>query len=379
MLDVDRYRDLFPVTEQYIFLEHASIAPVSRPVLEAMNEYLTDVATGGGWQEPRWMARVEAARVEAARLVGASRDEIAFVKNTSEGLLNVANGIRWRAGDNVVLPDGEFPANVYPWKNLARLGVETRFVSAPNGWVRTDDLIAAMDERTRLVTVSFVQYANGFRVDLDSIGAACRERGVLFCVDAIQGLGALRLDVSTTPVDFFAADGHKWLLAPEGSGVFYCRRERLEDLVPVGAGWYSVDRSGVGPGDYLNYDLPLLNNAARFEPGTRNNVGIYGLGAAVELLNEVGLEVIETRVLALTERLLEGLAQRGYEILSSRAPHERSAIVSFRSDRHPSKELWKRLREAHILTSLRQGAIRVAPHFYNTEAEIDAVLETLPG
>lgn len=377
MLEVERYRSLFPVTQHCIFLDHAAIAPVSTRVVEAMKVYLSDVATSGGQHEPAWNERVKRARAAAAQLCGATPEEIAFVKNTSEGLLHVANGIRWREGDNVVIPAIEFPANVYPWTNLARWGVETRRVQARGGRVLVDDLVAAMDERTRVVSVSFVQYAQGFRADLDAIGAACRERGVLFCVDAIQGLGVLQLDVRRTPVDFFSADGHKWLLAPEGIGLFYLRRERLEDLVPHGAGWYSVVRTEAGTGDYSRYDAPLLDSAARFEPGTRNNVGIYGLGAALDLLNEIGLPAIEARVLALTDRLIEGLQRKGYTLRSSLVPRERSAIVAFSSDRFPSGELYRRLRAANIVLSLRQGALRVAPHFYNTEGEIDALLEVL--
>jgi selenocysteine lyase/cysteine desulfurase len=379
MIDVEHYRSFFPVTKHCAFFEHAAIAPVSTRVVEAMNEYLADVAAGGGRHEPAWTARVEQARAAAARLCGATPEEIAFVKNTSEGLLHVANGIRWREGDNVVIPDLEFPANVYPWTNLARFGVVTRRVPARDRRVLVEDLVAAMDERTRVVSVSFVQYAHGFRADLDALGAACRERGVLFCVDAIQGLGALQLDVRQTPVDFFSADGHKWLLAPEGIGVFYVRRERLEDLVPHGAGWYSVVRAEAGTGDYSRHDAPLLGTAARFEPGTRNNVGLYGLGAALDLLHEVGIAAIESRVLALTDRLIEGLQRQGYTILSSLLPGERSAILSFVSDRFPADELRRRARAENILISLREGALRVAPHFYNTEAEIDALLDVLPS
>lgn len=379
MLDIERYRSLFPVTQHCIFLDHAAIAPVSTRVVEAMNEYLSDVATGGGRREPAWNRRVEQVRAAAAQLCGAAPEEIAFVKNTSEGLLHVANGIRWREGDNVVIPAIEFPANVYPWTHLARWGVETRRVPAPDHRVRVEDLRAAMDARTRVVSVSFVQYARGFRADLEAIGTACRERGVLFCVDAIQGLGALQLDVRQTPVDFFSADGHKWLLAPEGIGLFYLRRERLEDLVPHEAGWYSVVRAEAGTGDYSRHDAPLLDSAARFEPGTRNNVGIYGLGAALDLLQEVGLPAIEARVLALTDRLIEGLQRKGYTLRSSLVPRERSAIVAFDSDRFPVRDLQQRLRAADIVVSLRQGALRVAPHFYNTEAEIDALLEVLPS
>ncbi|HIE50318.1 MAG TPA: aminotransferase class V-fold PLP-dependent enzyme [Armatimonadetes bacterium] len=378
-LDIEAYRPLFPVTQHHIFLNHAAVAPVSTRVVEAVNEYFTDVLRAGGTNEPAWLERVKKARADAAALVGAEPEEIAFVKNTTEGLLFVANGIRWREGDNAVTASCEFPANVYPWRNLARWGVETRFVKPRGGRILVDDVRAALDRRTRVVSLSFVQYFNGFRADLEALGTLCRERGVLFCVDAIQGLGALQLDVSRTPVDFFSADGHKWLLAPEGIGVFYCRRERLEDLEPLEAGWWSVQKATYYAPDYSTYTAPLRNDAQRFEPGTRNNAGLFGLGAALALLREIGILRIEARILALTDRLIEGLQRRGYTILSPLRPAERSGIVTFRRKGQPALQLHRRLREANILVSLRHNAVRVSPHFYNTEEEIDALLEALPA
>lgn len=382
MLDAERIsslRTLFPVTRRYVFLNHAAVAPVSTRVVVAMNEYLTSVLEAGGLHEDRWLRRVEEARRHAARLIGASPEEVAFLKNTTEGLLTVANGIRWQEGDNVIVPSCEFPANIYPWRNLERrLGVEVRFVKPRGVRLLPEDFFALVDRRTRAIAVSFVEYASGFRNDLDTLGAFCRERGIFLVVDAIQGLGALPLDVSRTPVDFLSADGHKWLLGPEGISLFYCRRERLEDLEPLEAGWMSVVNAEEYAPDYSIYTAPLREDALRFEPGTRNNVGIFGLGEAIELILEVGVENIAERLMLLTDHLVEGLRHKGYRILSSLEPKERSGIISFDSPRHDMADLRRRLRDAGIIVALRHNALRVSPHFYNTLEEIDALLETLP-
>src|SRR5206468_3207515 len=229
-----------------------------------------------------------------------------------------------KPGDNIVTAAEEYPANVYPWMNLASRGVEFRTVSSRDSRIWLDDIRAAIDSRTRLVSLSFVEYASGFRNDLDAVGALCRERGVLFVVDAIQGLGVLPLDVARTPVDALAADGHKWLLGPEGLGVFWCRRELAERLHPVGVGWHSV----VGAFDFARVDFTLKPGAGRWEGGTPNVGGILALGASLGLLLEAGIDAVAERVLALTDRLCEQAARAGLTVFSSRRPGDRSGIVS---------------------------------------------------
>src|SRR5262245_30505137 len=224
-MDALELRRHMPVVENWAFLDHAAVAPLSAPARDALLEWAGDVAGHGVVHEPRWLARIEEVRRQAARLLGADPFDVAFVKNTSEGVGLVAEGVPWRPGDNVVSAEDEYPANVYPWLNLARKGVELRRVKSREGRISLDDLRAAIDARTRVVTLSWVEFATGFRNDLDAVGQLCREEGVLFFVDAIQGLGVLPLDVSRTPVDFLAADGHKWLLGPEGAGLFWARRE----------------------------------------------------------------------------------------------------------------------------------------------------------
>jgi selenocysteine lyase/cysteine desulfurase len=233
-------RALFPITKKYTYLNHAAVTPHPTPVAEAMTEFIADMRDEGSANVERWMQRVEEVRGLAARLIGAAAEEIAFTRNTSHGLLLVANGIDWRGGDNIITAQGEFPANVYPWVLLKRLGVETRFAPAHDGRILIDDLTRLIDSKTRLVALSFVEFDTGFRNDLAAIGQLCRERGVYLCVDGIQGLGAIPLDVSKVPIDFLSAGAPKWLMGPIGSGFFYCRCDLIDRLIPAFAGWQSV-------------------------------------------------------------------------------------------------------------------------------------------
>jgi len=374
-MEIAEARKLFPVTRHYAYLNHASISPLSTRVALAMAQVVVDFREHGGMNEERWMEQVEEVRKLVARLINARPEEIALTPNTSHGLIIVANGLDWQEEDNIVTAETEFPANVYPWVHLKRLGVETRFAPAREGRILVEDVAGMMDERTRLVALSFVEFGTGYRNDLAAIGELCRKRGVLFSVDAIQGLGALPLDVRTCRVDFLSAGGPKWLMGPEGTGIFYCREELIERLTPALIGWRSV----VDRDDYYRYDSPLLPDARRFEPGTRNIPGLVGLGASLETLLEVGIPRIEEQVLALTDHLIEGLEARGYEVAT---PHERreerSGIVAFQHKEHPVDGLYRRLMEADVVVSLRGGTIRVSPHFYNVEEELDRLLEALP-
>src|SRR5262245_17776159 len=262
-MDWTALRDEIPVTRHWAFLDHAAVAPLSGRAHRALLEWAAYMTDNGGVRLHRWARRVEEVRGLAARLLNADPLDVAFVKNTSEGVGIVAEGFPWRPGDNLVTAAEEYPANVYPWLNLAGRGVAVRRVPSRGSRVELDDLRAAIDGRTRLVSLSHVEFASGFRNDLDAVGGLCRERGIYFFVDAIQGLGVLPLDVRRTPIDFLAADGHKWLLGPEGAGVFYIRRELVELLHPVGVGWNSV----VNAEDFLTIDFRLKPHAGRWESG----------------------------------------------------------------------------------------------------------------
>src|SRR5262245_4844823 len=278
-MDWTAFRELFPVTRQWAYFDHAAVAPLSAPALDALAQWAEDVTQNGVVSAPRWLGRIEQVRQRFAGLLHADPADVAFLKNTSEGIGIVAEGLPWRAGDNVVTAADEYPANVYPWLNLAGRGVEVRRVPSRAGRVELADLEAALDGRTRLVSLSYVEFATGFRNDLAAVGELCRRRGVHFFVDAIQGLGVLPLDVRATPLDFLAADGHKWLLGPEGAGILYVRRE-LDDLLhPVGVGWNSV----LGATDFSRIDFRLKPHAGRWESGSLNVGGISALGASLPL------------------------------------------------------------------------------------------------
>ncbi len=373
-MDVRNWRELFPIAKRCVFLNHAAVAPLSRPAADAMRDYVEQTETTAG-VGAGFYRRAEEVRRMAATLVHAGPDEIAFVKNTTEGLGWVAAGLAWQAGDNIVTTAVEFPANVYPWMGLRSRGVELRRVAEESGRVPTQRLLDAVDDHTRLVTVSAVQYASGFRMDLAAIGRFCRERGVLFCVDAIQALGVLPVDVREMSIDFLAADGHKWLCGPEGCGFFFCRRELLDRLNPPFAGWLCMKDAL----DFGHYRFEYVDSARKFDTGSYNLVGIAGLGGSLEMILDIGIDRICSQVMMLADRLAAGLKSKGYRVISSRAPGEASGIVAFASDRHDHETIRMRLESEHrIMIAVREGRLRVSPHFYNTIEEIDHLVELLP-
>jgi cysteine desulfurase/selenocysteine lyase len=368
------FRRYFPITDEVAYLNHAAAGPVSTRVIEALDAFLWDRATRGSEAAPDSKALSERTRAKVAEFIGASVDEIAFMKATPDGLNAVANGIPFRPGDNIVTADIEFPANVYPWMNLADRGVELRFAKSDDGIIDPEAIYSLMDDRTRLVALSWVEFHGGYRNDLAAIGGACRSRGVYTAIDAIQGLGALRCDVRELNVDFLCAASQKWLLAPHGIAPFFVRREILDDIRVAFVGLSGIDQ---GP-SYLEYDLKLRTNASRFEPGYINQVGIAGLEAAIDLFNEAGVDNVEQQVLFLSRRLHDGLLARGYRVYGPHDDAHRSGVVSFRHDKIPAAELVTTLRAADVVVSERESHVRVASHFYNTAAEIDQLLNALP-
>lgn len=366
----DAWRPEFPVTERLIYLNHAAVAPLSRRAARAMQDLAQEVLDCGSLHYADMEAAYEGLRVAAARLINAHRDEIAIVKNTSEGIATIAMGIDWRPGDAIVAFREEFPANYFPWKRLEARGVEVRWLSITDSL----DRVAGAARGARLLAISFVNYLTGYRVDLEAIGAICKANRLIYLVDAIQGLGAFPIDVEAAHIDALAADGHKWLLGPEGCGVLYVRRDLQDRVEPVEFGWTNI----AGFNDYACRDMTLRPDAGRYECGTLNTIGIYGLRAAVELLLDVGIASIAPAVLALTERIARGVTARGYELMAPRTPETASGIVTFRKPGVDPDALNRQLREAGVLGAPRQGGVRWSPHFYITPAEIDRALEMLP-
>ena len=401
---LEAYRECFPVTRTWAYLNHAATGPYPISTCEAIEGYARDCLSHGGIHYETWDRIREEVRTLASSLIHCAPDEVALVGNTSEGANIVAQGLDMRAGDNVVIPEGEFPANVYPWLNLERRGVEVRRVPAdeigpqresPNtpvsgtgamdssssrwgskhrGRISVSSILKRVDARTRIVAVSSVAYHNGFRMDLKTLGEALESRSVPFYVDAIQSLGACPLDVKRIRASFLAADGHKWLLAPEGAGIFYCARTWLDALKPTYVSWRSVE----DPFDFDRIPQRPADEARRFEFGTPPMPGIVGLHASMSLLLEVGIGRIRDRILALTNFARDGLEARGYRVLSPWGECERSGILTFAHPTRSPDELTELLARNAVVVTARGGGVRLSPHFYNNEEDLKKLLDTLP-
>lgn len=372
---VSGLRDLWQVTRDSVYINHASMGPLPRPVIDAVTGLLEEHARFGGTAYPRWMDQVvEGTRTKMAAFINATPDEVALTKNTPEGISTVAAGLAWEPGDNVVTASIEFPANVFPWLNLRARGVEVRFVAPREGRIDIDDLFSRVDRRTRVVALSHVEFSTGFRNDTGEIGRRCRDLGVYLLVDAIQSLGVLPVDVAAQRIDFLAAASHKWLCAPMGVGWFFCRRELQERLALTDLGQASVTPRP----RYTDYTFTPQPSARRFESGILNIPGIAGLAASLDLLGAVGIDRISARVLALTDRLATGLEQRGYRVSSSRRQDDRSGIVAFTHERHSPETVLARLEADSVVVSVREGSVRASPHFYDDEGDIDRLLNALP-
>lgn len=372
---VRRWRDEeFAVTRECAYMNHAGNGPLPRRGVARM-QALADLVSRSG--DRRWLERnteMDRVRGLAARLLGARHaHEIAFVENTSAGLSLIAGGLDWKSGDNIVSAALEFPSNVYPWMQLGERGVELWQVPERDGRIDPDELLGMLDGRTRMVALSSVQYASGFRSDLARIGAACRERGVLFVVDAIQSLGALPHDVERECIDVCAASSHKWLLGPEGIGLLYVSDRVIEKIRPVRSGWRSMRKMF----DWSDMEIDFAEGARRFETGTMNAYGIVALGGALEIFLEIGAGDLERRILALADRAATGLEALGFQIISSRRPGETSGIVAAVHPKHEANDLVKRLAKKDIVVAARAGRFRVSAHFYNSEDEIDRMLGEL--
>lgn len=371
---IDSFRDEMPVSSRWAYLDHAAVAPISRPAHTAIEQWARDALENGDAHYADWTAQLTQLRTLAADVLGAESDEIALLSNTTAGINLVAEGFPWQAGDNVVTRADEFPSNQYPWLNLSARGVEVRRLEVhEDGSLDLDRLADACDTRTRMVTLSWVAYANGWRHDLDQVARVVHDAGALLFVDAIQGLGVFPLDVGRTPVDFLAADGHKWLLGPEAAALFYCRREHLDLLRPLGVGWNSV----IHEHDFSRIALEWKPTAERYEGGSPNCAGLIGLGASLELLNSFGFDAIARRVLELTDVACEMLTAAGAKIISSREGDHRSGIVTFVMPGADHQHIRQRCLEREIVLSCRGGGLRISPHAYNNETDLDRLLEVV--
>jgi selenocysteine lyase/cysteine desulfurase len=365
-----KYAEQFPVRERLIYLNHAAVAPLCKPAADAMKHLADDCSQFGSLHYKQWLAAYEGLRVAAARLIGADRSEIALVKNTSEGIATVAMGLDWKPGDRMVGFREEFPANYFPWKRLEEKGVNVTWLSVTDPL----DKIAQAARGARLLAISFVQFLSGYRAPIQAIGEICHGNRCIYLVDAIQGLGAFPLDVRACHIDALAADGHKWLLGPEGCGILYIN-QALQDLVePVEFGWTNVAKYN----DYASRDMALRQDAGRYECGTLNTIGCFGLRASIEFLLEVGPREIGPVVQNLGDRIAEGVLHKGYEVMGVRTPETGAGIVSFRKPGIDAVEIVRKLSLAGISVAPRAGWVRTSPHFYIPPADIDRMIEELP-
>jgi cysteine desulfurase/selenocysteine lyase len=375
---LEEIRAAFPITRNYNFQNHAAIAPISAPAAEALIAYARELSESA-YLRGTYFRAAERVRNAAARLINADPSEVTFVKNTCEGINYVANGVQWLTRDNIVTTTMEFPANVYPWMALEQRGVRLLRVEEEEGRIPFDRIAAAINNRTRLVTVSAVQWSNGFRIDLTRLGELCKEKGVLLFVDAIQALGVHPIDVRAMNIDFLSAGGHKWLTSPEGTGIFYCKGELIGHIKPSELGYMCMKHPFEHDVSKFGWD-ELHDDARRFDSGVYNVAGICALGASIDLLLEVGIDEAQVRVKQLTDLLVEGLRSKGWRVHSPRTASEWSGIVSFSCPKHNTDQVRKHLRdEFRIVIAKRMRRLRASPHFYNSTEEIRQLIDALPA
>ncbi len=366
-------RELFAVTQDYVYLNHAAVGVLPRPTREALHEFVDGHATGGVMGVLRYEVDLPKYRERIGRFIGASGAEIALLRNTGDGANAIASGFRWKAGDELIMPDDEFPSNAQPWLALRARGVNVRFVERARERLTPAVLRAMLTPRTKIVTVSWVGFADGYRYDLAGLADVAHANGTLLCVDAIQGLGAFPIDVRACGIDALYGAGAKWMLALQGVGFLYVRADLLDRLDLGAPGWRSV----ADMWNFLQYDQPPAPNASRFEGGTPNFIGALSLARSIELFETSGTNAIAAHVLALTDRLVDGLNAAGADVLSTRGESCSSGIVTFNVPGRDPIELGKAMQRQGIVTTYRANGIRISPHGYNSFEEIDNVLEAL--
>ena len=371
MMELSGYRKLFPVTQSAIYLNHAAISPYSTRVSDALRQQITKRTDEPANVYPIFLEENRRLKENFAAIINARPENIAIIPNTSTGLNWLANGLEWQSGDRILLVEREFPSNIYPFLNLIRKGVQIDYVTPKNGGIGPAEINKKIVKKTKLLSISYVQFLNGFRIDTLEIGRLCKSRDIIFSVDGIQGVGAVPLDVKDAGIAFLSNGGHKWLMGPLGCGFMYVSPALMDKLYPVFAGWLSVKNSW----DFFDYQLEFLDDAARFEPGTQNFLGIAGARAAADLLLEVGIPRIEAHLLDLGNFLTDAMTDLDFNYTGSSEKPHRAGIYSFGHPR--SKEIFDALSANHIFVSLREGDIRVSPHFYNTREDLEELVRTI--
>lgn len=363
----------FPLTDELIYLNHAAVAPWPKRTGDAVIKFAEQNTRFGSHFYLDWLNKEAELHTQLQTLLNApSADDIALVKNTSEALSFVAYGLNWQPGDNIVSSNEEFPSNRLPWESLADQGVEFRQADLHGADTPEDALFALVDGNTRLLTISSIQFASGLRIDLERIGEFCKRRGILFCIDAIQSLGAVQFDVQAYQADFVMADGHKWMFGPEGLGVFYTTPEARNKLKLTQYGWHMMKDIH----NYENQPWEAHPSARRFECGSPNMLGIHAYSASLSLLLETGMAAIEAHVLEKSGYLTDAIDKNGQLVLlSAKQNRLKSGIVVFKHRTVANEVLYQHLQKNGVVCALRGGGIRFSPHFYNTFEEIDRALK----
>lgn len=372
----ENIRNLFPGALKRTYLNSAAVSPIPTVTVNAVLSQLKDVSENGTVNYAEWIATKERCRSLVAAMIGARDENVAFLRNTSDGFSAIAAGMKWQKGDNIVSFVGEFPSNFYPWRSVRdQFGVELRLCAERDGRVDEDELISMIDSKTKLVAISAVQFASGFRANLQRIGEAARKADALFAVDFIQGLGAMGFDFPAQLVDVGAGASHKWLFAPEGCGILYVSDRARERIAPRLVGWISVET----PWDFDDREQNYKPAALSWESGTGPSSLFYGLEQSLLILRDAGLDNIERYLSELSDLLCEGLEGRGYEMVSSRRPGEKSQIVCIRHlGGMTSTEIFRLLESEGIVISPRGERLRIAPHLFNNRADIERLLAHLP-
>jgi len=370
---IEKSRSYFPhLKNGIIYFNHASTAPINTLMKNRIDEFLkerSDYALDDYWA---FKAVADETKSMLGKMINCSGERIAFLDNTTNGIIWLAQGIDWKSGDRIILNDVEFPANVYPFLQLKEKGVEIDFIKSSHGIVTAEEIIDAIKPETKLISISFVQFLSGYRIDLEKIGRVCKEKKIIFSVDSIQGLGAIRLDVEKFNIDFLANGTQKWMLGLQGLAFIYVRKELQDKMKSAPIGWLAVKDAW----NLLNFDLTTKETGERFQPGTLNNLGIYAFNSSMKLFKEFGFDEIEKRILSNSKYFIEELAKIGYKSpLVSFPEMHLSGIVSFRSQ--DAQKIFDILSQKKIVCSLREGYIRFAPHFYNTKQDIDYVVDAL--
>ena len=372
-VEINKARKLFPyLNKGVVYFNHASTGPMSIQVKESIKKLLYLKSEGKIDDYKELLRRADESKQLLGKLLNTTADRIAFTSNTSSGLNIIAQGIRWNKGDRIILGDVEFPANVYPFMNLKDMGVEIDFVKSENGIVTAENLIHAITPKTKLISVSYVQFLSGYRIDLEKLGTACKERGIILSLDATQGLGALTLDVQKCSVDFISCGTQKWILGLQGMAFIYISEELQSTLKTSSVGWLSVENAW----DLIDYDFTLKKTANRYQPGTLNTFGVYAINSSLKMFDEFGFNNIEEQVLSNSKYLIEQLIDAGFTpLLKNFGKKNLSGIISFK--REDAEDIFNYLQTKDIVIAVREGIVRLSLHFYNTKEEIDKAVAKL--